>query len=102
MHLMRRPRWLIITTSTPRILSSRKEKTPLLVLGLFPNLGALLTRSFRGRRGLLAIKCTVLRGRSKDLSGRVSGGSRIGTRRLFMAGGDSDWARKAGTVGRFY
>lgn len=44
---------------------------------VFPNLGASLTLSLRGRGGLPAIKCTVWRGRPKGPWGGASSGLRI-------------------------
>lgn len=88
--LMRRPRWLT-TTTRPRTLSSRKARKILgilLLLLLLQSLGAQLTLSFRGRKGLLATKCTVLRAKSKALLGGVSGGLRIVSPKLSMDGGE--------------
>lgn len=45
--------------------------------------------SCRGRRGLLAIRFTLLKAKLKALLGRVLDGSRTGTLELSMAGGDS-------------
>ena len=44
--------------------------------------------SSRGKRGLLAIKFTPLKEKLKGLLGRASGGLKIGTLGLFMAGCD--------------
>lgn len=74
-------------TITLRTLIQRKAKSLLGHL-LLRSLGAWLTPSFRERRGLLVIKCTVLKAKLKGLSGRASGGLKIGTLTCSMAGGD--------------
>ena len=51
-------------------------------------LGASLTLSSRERRGLQAIRLTLLKARSKDLLGRTSSGLRIGIIGWFMGGVD--------------
>lgn len=72
-------RWVLGTWSW------RKGKAflqPLLSQSLWPY----LILSFRGRRGLPATKCTLLKARSKAPSERASGGSRTSTLKSCMAG----------------
>lgn len=49
----------------------------------------LMIQSSKGRRGLLAIKSTLLKAKSKALLGRALGGLKISILKLFM-GGDDD------------
>lgn len=71
------------TTGTLRL---RKERA--ILVHLLRSLGALMILSFKGRRGLLAIKCIVLKVKWKGLSGKASGGLKIGAHKWCMDGGD--------------
>lgn len=67
------------------MLSSRKVSQQ---MDLLREVGVLMIRSCRGRSGLLAIRCTLLKGRLKGLSRRVLGGLRRGVLELSMVGGN--------------
>lgn len=57
-------------------------------MGRSRKVGASMIQSCRERRGSLAIKSTQLKGKSKGLLGRASGGSRNGAAEWFMGGSD--------------
>lgn len=65
--------------------SSRKANPQ---MGLVQKVGVSVTQNCRGRRELPAIRFMLLKGRLKGLSGRASGGSKTGTLKWSMAGGD--------------
>lgn len=87
MHIHRCLTLTTTLTTTLRTLVRRKAK-PLLGRHLLRSRGAWLTPSFREGGGSLVIKCTVLKAKLKGLSGRASGGLKIGTLKCSMAGGD--------------
>ena len=78
---MHNHKWILRTWSW------RKEKA---LLGLlpWPSLGAFLILSFRGGRGLPAIRCILWKAKSRAPSGRASDGLSISIPRLFTAGRD--------------
>ena len=57
-------------------------------MGQLQNLGALMIQSSRGRKGLLAIKSTLSKAKSKGLLGGALGGLKTSIHKFFMVGGD--------------
>lgn len=81
---MRKPRWVNIITVT----GIWRRGRALLVLGRSLLLGLWLILSCRGRRGLLATRCILLRAKWRGPSEKASGGSKLSTANWFMGGPD--------------
>lgn len=81
---MHKPRWINIITIT----GIWRRGSALLVLGQSLLLGLWLILSCRGRRGLLATRCILLRAKWRGPSEKASGGSKLSTANWFMGGPD--------------